>query len=70
MVECGQWAETKKAGLRKGELLISSEIQKILQERREARVILLFEDDEMEWKPPTCAAFLAGFSEKDAASAI
>jgi len=51
----------------RGELLIPSEIQKILQARRKARVIFLFEDDETAWKRMASETFLAGYSEKDAA---
>ena len=51
----------------RGEVLLPSDIQKLLQERRKARVILLFDDDDVEWKRFTSAAFWAGYSEKDAA---
>jgi len=51
----------------RGEWLIPAEIQKILQARRKARVIFLFEDEGAEWKRLTGAAFSAGFSEPDAA---
>jgi hypothetical protein len=50
----------------KGELLIPSEIQKILQAQKKARVILLVDDDGTEWKHFTNMAFKAGYSEKDA----
>jgi hypothetical protein len=50
----------------KGELLIPPEIQRLLRERRQARVIVLFEDEEAAWERLTMDTFLAGYSEKDA----
>jgi len=49
-----------------GELLFPPEIQRILRERRKARVIVLFEDEEAAWERFTMDTFLAGYSEKDA----
>jgi hypothetical protein len=50
----------------KGELLFPPEIQRILRERRKARVIVLFDDEEAAWERLTMDTFLAGYSEKDA----
>ncbi len=50
----------------KGELLFPPEIQRLFRERRKARVIMLFEDEEAAWGRLTMDTFLAGYSEKDA----
>ncbi|MEK7729382.1 MAG: hypothetical protein AAB354_13290 [candidate division KSB1 bacterium] len=51
----------------RGELLLPLDLQKMLQWRKKARVIFLFEDEEAEWKQAVSSAFLAGYSEKDSA---
>ncbi len=51
----------------KGELLLPLDLQMMLQWRKKARVIFLFEDEAAEWKRITGTAFLAGYSEQDAA---
>ena len=51
----------------KGEVIFPQQFQQMLKERKKARVILLVDDDEANWKRLTNEAFLAGYSEKDAA---
>jgi len=51
----------------KGEVMFPQQFQQILKERKKARVILLFEDEEANWKRFTSEAFFAGYAEKDAA---
>lgn len=51
----------------KGEMLLPLDLQMMLQWRKKARVIFLFDDEETEWKRMTSSAFLAGYSEQDAA---
>jgi len=51
----------------KGEVIFPQQFQQMLKERKKARVILLVDDEEANWKRLTSEAFLAGYSEKDAA---
>ncbi len=49
----------------KGELLIPLEIQKILRAQKKARMILLVDDDDAEWKRLPSVAFKAEHSDKN-----
>ncbi|MFQ5866129.1 MAG: hypothetical protein ACE5IW_12980 [bacterium] len=59
--------EFRTKTLDNGELVIPQEIKKILKNGKYVRVILLFEEEESDWKRLTQEAFLLGYSEKDSA---
>jgi ribosomal 50S subunit-recycling heat shock protein len=52
--------------LKNGNLTVPVSIKKKLKEVKSARVILLFEDEEKEWKVLATKEFFKGYSEKDA----